>query len=120
METLRQSCIELVDSIDKAVRTAEQADPAKATVFDKAVAQTMRELADVPAIHKLRGRVREAGQMEIMAAMSVMANMATEKKGIHLVDALIESAIKSDKPEVAAKLRHIQGSMLRRSQPSKN
>ena len=120
METLRQSCIELVESVDKAVRAADQSDPAKASVFEAAVEKAMRELAEVPAIHRLRGRVREAGPSEIMAAMSVMTKLAGDKKGLGLIDGLVETAIQSKKPEVAAQLRHLQGEMIRRSVPSNN
>lgn len=114
-ESIRQSCIELVESIDRACRAADRSDESVASVFDVAVARTMRELAAVPAIHRLRGRVREATPGEIVAAMHVMAQIAADKKGVGLTESLIDSATKADKPEVAAKLRKLQAEMIRKS-----
>lgn len=114
-ESIRQSCIELVETVDRACRVADQSDESKSTVFDVAVARTMRELAAVPAIHRLRGRVREASPGEVVSAMSFMAQMAADKKGVGLIDALVESATAADKPKVAAKLRHLQAEMIRKS-----
>ena len=109
MEAMRQSCIRFVEAVDKACRLADaKSGEDRGTLFDSAVERTMSELAAVPAIHRLRGRVREAGPSEVIAAMTALSVLAADKKGVSLVDSLIGSARSSDKPEVAAQLQQLQ------------
>ncbi len=121
MEAVRRSCIEFVESVDKVIlRAANQGESADHTEFDKAVVRAMQRLASVPAIHRLRGRVREASDLEVVAAMTVMAEFAKEGDGVLVVRALIHAATESGKPDVAAKLRALQSKMVKQGQQARN
>ena len=111
MQDIRRTCIELVESIDQVVRRERK--PEKPTAFDDAVLGAMDKLAAVPAIHRLRGRVREASDAEVLMAMTAMAQMADAADGVQLLNGLIASAIEGGRPEVAARLREIQGNMAK-------
>lgn len=117
MEAIRRSCVELVESIDRVVvRAATQGEQADHTEFEKATVLAMRRLAGIPAIHRLRGRVREASDLEVVSAMTMMADFAAEKDGVQIVQALINAAIQAKKPEVAAQLRKLLGRQVRAMQ----
>lgn len=122
MEAIRRSCIELVESVDKVCRmAATRGQPEHHTAFEQVTVQAMQQLAAIPAIHRLRGRVREASDAEILKAMTFMATFATEVDGVNIVRGLEHAALESEQPEVAAKLRKLQAQMVKdRSNPSAN
>ena len=117
MQVMRQSYIQFVESVVKACRLADaKSGEDRCTLFESAVERTMSELAAVPAIHRLRGRVREAGPSEVIAAMTALSVLAADKKGVSLIDSLISSARSSDKPEVAAQLQQLQSKLKQQQQ----
>ena len=117
MEAIRRSCVELVESIDRVVvRAATQGEQEDHGELEKATVLAMRRLAGIPAIHRLRGRVREASDLEVVSAMTTMADFAAEKDGVQIVQALIRAAIEAKKPEVAAQLRKLLGRRVKAMQ----
>ena len=120
MQAVRQTCIELVESVDTVIRRSEEASVNDPTSFDEAVVSAMKKMASVPVIHRLRGRVREARDVEILAAMTFMSELADRESGNDIIMALIAASIEAGKPEIAQKLRQVQGQMMREAEQAKS
>lgn len=117
MEAIRRSCTELVESVDRVCRDVElHGERSSHTEFDKATIVAMQRLARVPQIHRLRGRVREASDAEILATMTFMIDFASEEQGVDIVRALIRAAVAANQHDIAARLRKLQGRMVREMQ----
>jgi len=114
MEAIRRSCVELVESVDRVcLDAANHGEKASHTEFEKAIVLAMQRLARIPQIHRLRGRVREASDAEILGAMTFMCDFASADGGLEIVRALIRAAVVAKQPEIAARLRKLQGQMIR-------
>lgn len=116
MQAVRQSCIELVESVDEVIRRSADSERLDGpNVFDDAVLGVMKKIAALPAIHRLRGRVREASDTEIIAAMTFMMDIADRDSGEEIIRALIAASVEAGKPDVAQRLRQVHGQMLAQS-----
>jgi len=113
MQAVRQTCIELVEAVDTVIlRSSEAKNLDGDNIFDEAVIKVMRKIAAIPAIHRLRGRVREASNTEVIAAMTYMMEITDDSGSEEMIRALIAASIEAGKPQVAQRLRAIHAQML--------
>jgi len=110
---MREGIIEFVDMLDKLLRLAPNAmlPDETARAFVDAVVEAVAELAAIPAIRRLMGRVREASPDEIKAAAQALIDVSGQDKGFEVVEKMSTAAADANRTKLASTLSEMQKMM---------
>ena len=100
---LRLGVVHLIEMLDKVLRAHSKVVDEDATMrrFHASVAKSLREVAELPKVRPLLGRVREASPEEIMAAAIQLNQIAQQQRGRDIVASLSKAAADAGKVDVA-------------------